>query len=64
MAPESIAPRAFNQCPQCRGLNTHRRRGVHFEHERICSACNHCWDPVELWSEEERERLALNTYME
>lgn len=55
------------RCPLCAG-HTVRRHGVHFEHERRCGECKHCYDPEEelqKWRGSkdglayEREQLAL-----
>lgn len=40
-------PFDYRQCPKCGNIHTHWRSGVHFDHERICSRCDHDWDPDE-----------------
>lgn len=55
------------RCPRCRSLNTFRRRGVHFDHERKCQACGNIYDPDDEeveWVAQEAERVALSTLRE
>jgi ribosomal protein L37AE/L43A len=33
-------------CPRCGSADTHRRTGVHFEHEWRCVACGYSWEPA------------------
>lgn len=33
-------------CPKCKSDRTFWRRGVHFDHERMCE-CGHVYDPQE-----------------
>lgn len=58
-----MEPRQFNQCPVCRST-AYWRTGLHFDYEMRCPKCDHCFDPNELWVEEEAERLYYNTHRE
>lgn len=56
---------SIRRCPKCGNTETHWRHGVHFEHERRCPKCSHCWDPDEeyqKWQQAEKERLEFNTH--
>lgn len=37
----------MDRCPHC-NVRCHFRRGVHFDHERICHTCSLTWEP-ESW---------------
>jgi len=39
---------AGNRCPNCSNAGNWRR-GVGFEHEKICLACNLVWEPGEKY---------------
>jgi competence CoiA-like predicted nuclease len=38
-------------CPVCGSPAIHWRSGVHFENEKRCAACDHCWEPESETSE-------------
>lgn len=54
-------------CPECGSTESFYRTGVHFDHEKKCCKCGHCWDPYDIYDkyvQEEEERLKMNTSKE
>ena len=59
---EGILDFHFTKCPHCGSTKTFWRRGVHFDHERLCRSCGESYDPaeeLERSKQQEAERKEL-----